>query len=90
MAIRTGETDRFLIDGENWYFVVQVQDGEILHSSFTAAKASRKTLIIKLQALLELGDVVFKLYGVWRGQWRTDLFELEPEKMCKRLIASIE
>lgn len=85
MVIRTGETDRFPLEG-TWFFTVNFQKGEIEHRNFTDSQSAKRELIALIEHYTN-ANIPFKLYGVWQGRWRTDVFDLDPKLMVQRFSA---
>jgi hypothetical protein len=65
------DTDRGI-----WYALLVVEDGRIRRYGFTSASDGKEALCDALDALSP-GDEAL-LLGIWTGQYRTDLFVLEP------------
>jgi hypothetical protein len=66
-----------------WYAIFLIEDSKIVHYGFTSSKSNKQGL---LQALIKIRDVdSAKLIGVWTGQYRTDLFDLNIEKAISKL-----
>lgn len=65
-------------DGGIWYALLVVEDGKIRRYGFTSAIDSKEALCDALEALSP-GDEAL-LLGIWTGQYRTDVFVLEPEE----------
>lgn len=84
LRIREGESDRFpLVQGgrEIWYMGVDSNWGLL---EFRATKVGLENLRAFCQALSMPGKKGL-LIGVWNGQYRTDLFILDPKVILKRL-----
>ena len=88
MVIRIDETDRFPLE-ETWFFIVSFQNGIVEQEDFTAAQYAKNNLIMRIEQYTET-YIPFKLYGVWHGQWKTDVFNLDPKLMVRRLTADLE
>ena len=76
------ETEQYLIC--TWHFIVFYENGELKQVDFRESKTGRVDLYYELNRLMKKGSI-FKLYGVWHGEWRTDVFDLEPKVYLKRL-----
>ena len=86
--VRPGETERFPLEG-TWFFIVSYEDGEFQQRDFTDAQYAKKALINLIDRYIKT-KTPFKLYGVWQGHWKTDVFDLDPKLMTKRLSANLE
>lgn len=85
MTIRYNETDNFFIESsKNWYLVLTIKDRKIYESVFNGSKKEKKELIEYLENLTNSKNY-FKIYGVWNGEYNTDLFELNSNILIKRL-----
>jgi hypothetical protein len=83
MGFREGETDSFPFDRTDngiWYFTVKSDEITPYKSTMT----DQKDLVIELNKMLRSGRK-FQLFGVWHGQYKTDIFVLDPATVRKRL-----
>ena len=80
--IRENETKNFELEG-TWYFIVKWEDNEIQHEGFTPSQSNKKEMVRRIE-MYTSQKIPFKLYGVWQGAWRTDIFDLDPEIMENR------
>ena len=79
MSFRENETEQFpflCTDRTIWYGII-LNDSGFHRSSFTSSKSGKKTLSEEIETLQSKG-VSFLLIGIWQGQWKTDIFVLDP------------
>jgi hypothetical protein len=83
MAFKEGQTHSFPFertDNGIWYFIVK--SDEIIEYKSTVS--NQKDLVRDISKYLRHG-FKFQLMGVWHGQYRTDIFVLEPANALIRL-----
>jgi hypothetical protein len=89
MTFRRGETESFPVDSTQrsvWYGIIEYDPGacRFQETTFTASKSGKKDLVAMIR-LLTGADRKFVIVGVWQGQWKTDVFVLEPAILIKRM-----
>jgi hypothetical protein len=91
MAIQT-DLKNFPFDrngGKVWYLLVEDCGlSGFYEDCFTSSSSGRRKLVEKVKSCLA-ADKTFKVYGVWQGEWRTDLFILPPEIILKKIQENI-
>jgi hypothetical protein len=83
MPFRDAETRFFpfcRIDKGIWYFILC--DNEI--TEYKSTRTDRKSLIPFLKSLIS-NKKNFKVFGVWTGQWSTDIFVLDASIAIEEL-----
>lgn len=85
MVIRERESNRFPVTSDRgiWFFIVSFQEEKLIHEDFKSSQEGLRGLIHQIQEYSKK-IVPFRLYGVWQGQHRTDIFVLNPQLMAGR------
>ncbi len=79
--IRKGETEAFPVKSRTcWYALIKVIDGKLQSECYGGSDRDKKELTENIIKYLQ-ENVEFRIYGVWQGQWRTDLFDLDPKTL---------
>lgn len=68
-----------------WFMVVTVDGTGLIHSE---VYQSNKTDLINLSGMIRIFEkelISYKIFGVWTGNWNTDLFEMNIDVMIRRL-----
>jgi hypothetical protein len=86
MTFRNGETDHFPVDRtdrEIWYAII-VSDDNFSRYGFTSSKSGKKDFV---EMIKELNGEKQKtlLLGIWKGQWKTDLFILDEKIIVDKI-----
>lgn len=68
-----------------WFVVLSVEDGKTKEKVFSTTKAQKKALLKYL--ILSSCE---KVYGVWNGQWNTNLFDMDVTILKKRLSEDLQ
>jgi len=89
--VRVGETGRVLEaarrDSRIWWLIVYEEDGGL---GYTYVQSSaRANLRLLLDALRRLRGRRHLVFAVWHGQYRTDLFLVDPEEVVRGLEAEL-
>jgi hypothetical protein len=95
MTFRRDETKNFPVQRTDrivWYAILTQADINkdcwFGGMGFSSAKSSKKSL---LTAILEFQkrELDFLILGIWQGQWKTDIFILNPKELIPLLEANI-
>lgn len=70
-------------DRSIWYALLVVEKGHIVRYGFSSSRADKHDLCSALEFLTDKDEALF--LGVWNGQWRTDLFVLQPAEALAHL-----
>lgn len=87
MTFRTDETLAFPFvrdDRKVWYAIVEY-DITGFHETAYASSKSGKTDLLAALILLRSSSRKYLLLGIWQGEWKTDLFILDPTIVRSRL-----
>jgi hypothetical protein len=92
MTFIRGETESFPIDSTQrtvWFGIIEYDPETKLFSEthFTSSNTGRKDLTAMILLLTE-ADRKFEVVGIWQGQWKTDVFVLDPAILIKRIRES--
>ena len=68
-----------------WFVVFSIEDGKIKERTFSTTKVQKKALF----KFLVLSGCE-KVYGVWNGQWNTNLFDMDINILKKRLAQDLQ
>ena len=68
-----------------WFVVLPIEDGKIQEKAFNTTKAQKKALFEYL-----ILNSCEKVYGVWNGQWNTNLFDMDINILKKRLAQELQ
>jgi hypothetical protein len=71
-----------------WYVLITMENGGLQHYGFTASVSNKEGLLRALKSMAK--DESGLLFGVWTGQYRTDLFVLDRNQAMKRLEESLK
>ena len=82
MAFRSDETLEFPFastDRKVWYGIIECEEDVRIftETSFTSSKSGKTNLINIVKQLINQ-ERSFVLIGIWQGEWKTDIFVLEP------------
>lgn len=83
MTFRDNETKDFPVgstDKSVWYGII-IHDVTSPRHSFTSSKSGKRELLDKIKQLQSDGQK-FLVIGIWQGQWRTDIFTLDPKELA--------
>lgn len=86
MTFRNNETDQFPVDRtdrEIWYAII-VSNDELSRYEFTSSKSGKKNFVETINKLLGENQKILVL-GIWKGQWKTDLFVLDPKIIVDKI-----
>ena len=86
-AIKRGKENSKQIPLEKpvWFVVFSIEDGKIKERTFSTTKVQKKALF---KILVLIGCE--KVYGVWNGQWNTNLFDMDITILKKRLAQDLQ
>jgi len=68
-----------------WFVALTIEEGKIVERTFNASKVQKKALL----QFLVLSKCE-KVYGVWNGQWNTDLIDMDISTLKKRLARDVQ
>jgi hypothetical protein len=91
MSFRENETEQFpfwITDRVVWYGLL-LNDAGFHRLSFTASKSGKKTLVEQIVICQNVGSP-FLVIGVWQGQWKTDIFVLDPDITIAKMQEAIK
>ena len=92
MTFRYNETKEFptdRTDREIWYGMIRDINGKYETTEFTSSKSSKEQLIVWIEQLKDSKER-YLLIGIWKGNYKTDLFILDPDALLKKLKMSIK
>lgn len=87
MAFRTGETREFPFDRDDrkvWYALIEYDITGFHETAYTSSKSGKADLLAMLIQLRGMNRKYY-LLGIWQGEWKTDLFVLDPIIVRSRL-----
>ena len=85
--IKKGKDNSKEIPLENpvWFVVLLIEDSKITEKVFNTTKVQKKALFKYL--ILNRCE---KVYGIWNGQWNTNLFDMDINILKKRLAQELQ
>ena len=85
MAIRE-DIEKFPFEDRKrmtWYFLIDWSEKKIMDFYNVSGK---EQVVQKLEEIISKGETErYELYGIWHGQWRTDIFKIPIELAYKKL-----
>jgi hypothetical protein len=87
MVFRTGETLQFPFDRDDrkvWYAIIEYDITGFHETAYTSSKSGKADLLAALM-LLRSSSRKYLLLGIWMGEWKTDLFILDPSIVRSRM-----
>ena len=80
-SIREGESNTVPLNGGTWFVVVTLVNRKMHQDFYHTTISGKQELLDCLQNL----KAPYKIYGVWHGNWSTDLFDMDKSALIKRL-----
>jgi hypothetical protein len=84
LRVRFGEDEKLKVamkaNDTIWVLGVEFFEGRMITHEFR--RTHYKELINFLKDI-QRGKLTASCYGIWRGEWRTDLFEIDPGRFLK-------
>lgn len=86
MAIRTDTDDFPYTRGDKgvWYLLIEIDKGNIKTSCFSSGKGDENSLGMKIVNYI-LQKKKFEVYGIWTGDFWTDLFKFDSRKLLNKI-----
>jgi len=84
MTVRSSETDRIPLKYGTksvWFLVFDIIDGNVKEETFTQTKKG----LVELYERLQKEPSPLRIYAIWHGQWKTDLFSCDRKVLTERL-----
>ena len=85
-GFREGETETFPIerrDAEIWYAII-VMGSDFPRYQFASSISGKNDFVNTIIRLKKEGQK-YLIFGIWHGQYRTDIFVLEEDKILKMM-----
>ena len=78
------ETRRIPLNPPIWFVLLTTDKNGIQEEVYQTTKEGKSRLFREINEL-ESDNIYFKIYGVWNGQWNTNLFDMNIKTLKKRL-----
>ena len=84
--LRKGAKDssRIPLNPPVWFVLLTTDKNKIQEDVYQTTKEGKSKLFREINEL-ENDNIYFKIYGVWNGQWNTNLFDMTIKTLKRRL-----